>query len=374
MKSIMKKNEITLETLTVSPGGSKPYPIIIGRNLGGCVAENASKISGKSRILVATDRIVGDLYLAPTLKSLKSAGLDAHSVVIPSGERYKNFKSYQSIISKLAELDGLSDLVVVALGGGVVGDLAGFAAATYRRGIPVIQVPTTLLASVDSSVGGKTGLDLKEGKNLVGAFYQPRAVIIDLGCLSTLPPRELRAGMAEVLKYGYIMDAPFSNWLRGNMDKLLSLDTAATAAAVKKCCALKAKVVKADERDDKGVRAILNFGHTFAHAIEGACGYSRYRHGEAVAIGMVCAARLSCEMGLLEQKNVALIEKDIKSAGLPTEIRGATAKDLLSFMKKDKKSAAGKMKFVLLDKMGHAVVRSDADEKQVVKALGPLQV
>lgn len=365
----MKKTGTIYETITVRPGGDRDYPIIIGENLGHCVAEQVARISSKCKVLVVTDKNVAALHLDALKSSLKKHKIESDTEILPAGERYKTFKSYWKIISHLAEMDDLKDLVVVALGGGVVGDIAGFAASSYRRGISCIQVPTTLLSAVDSSVGGKTGIDLPEGKNLVGAFYQPRSVVVELSYLKTLPVRELRAGLAEVLKYGYIMDEKFSRWNRANIENMLSLDMNSLSVAVKKSCELKAKVVQADERDSKGVRAILNFGHTFAHAIETACGYSRYRHGEAVGIGMLCAARLSANKMLLSETALRKIENDLLLAGLPSKIKGATREQLLANMKKDKKSSGGKLKFVLLDKIGHAFVDSNVSENDIVSSL-----
>lgn len=364
----MKKTSV-YETLTVQPGGGRDYPIMIGENLNATIAEQVAGISSKCKALIVTDKNVAPLYLEKLTAALKKQKIESSALVLPAGERYKTFKSYWKIITRLAEIDDLNDLVVVALGGGVVGDIAGFAASSYRRGIPCIQAPTTLLSAVDSSVGGKTGIDLPEGKNLVGAFYQPRAVVVDLTTLETLPPRELRAGLAEVLKYGYIMDEKFSRWNRANIDNILSLDMDALSYSVKKSCELKAKVVKADERDNKGVRAILNFGHTFGHAIEVACGYSRYRHGEGVAIGMVCAARLSLRKNLIKQGDFEKIEADIAVAGLPVEAKGTSPKQLIEFMKKDKKSSGGKMKFILLDKIGRAFVTGDVSESEIIASL-----
>jgi len=342
--------------IIVRPGGGRDYPIIIGSGAIDSLRGAIGVISTRCRVLIVTDGNVAAHYLEKTEKAVRSKGTEPHSIVLRPGEKNKNFNTYKSIIEKLAELDGAGDLVI-ALGGGVVGDLGGFAAASYRRGIPLIQVPTSLLACVDSSVGGKTGFDLPAGKNLVGAFYQPRSVVIDTDMLSTLPVRELRAGMAEVIKYGFIMDEPFIRQLRKNMPALYALDSIQVSRAIERCCRLKAKVVAADERDTKDVRAILNFGHTFAHAIETACGYRRYNHGEAVAIGMACAADLSAKLGIISADDARAVEALITEAQLPVNIEVATARRIFDLMAHDKKTRGGKIRLVLLEKTGKAVVR-----------------
>ncbi|MFA6449964.1 MAG: 3-dehydroquinate synthase [bacterium] len=360
----MKTKEII-----VKPKGGREYPIRIGAGAVKSVAVEARAISKSCRALVVTDKNVAKFHIDTLMKSLRAARIDAEAEIIPSGERYKNFSAYQRLISRLASIDDTRDTIVIAFGGGVVGDLAGFAAASYRRGIPLIQVPTTLLSCVDSSVGGKTGFDLPEGKNLVGAFYQPRAVVADLDFLITLPKRELRAGMAEVIKYGFIMDAPFVSELESEMDKMLELDREAMAAAVERCCRLKAKVVAADERDDRDIRAILNFGHTFAHAIEAACGYRNWRHGEAVGVGMVCAADLSVILGLLKSDDAERIERLVIATGLPVTITGAKPDELLEFMTKDKKTKGGKLRFILLNRIGRAFVSDTPGVKDIKEVL-----
>lgn len=361
----MSKQDNVKYKVIVKPGGGRDYPILIGNCLMTCLGDIIKDISPDCRVLLVSDKKVAALYLDSAVEGMKSGGADVHTEILPTGERHKNFRAYGRLIRKLAGLDDARDLVVAALGGGVVGDAAGFAAATYRRGIPLIQIPTTLLACVDSSVGGKTAIDLPEGKNLVGAFHQPRAVLADLDALSTLPSRELRAGMAEVIKYGFIMDSKFTARLEKKMDTLLELDPGELARIVKRCCELKAKVVKADERDTKGARAILNFGHTFAHAIETACGYSRYRHGEAVGAGMVCAAELSERTGMLEKGGARRVEELVAAAGLPVEIDGADAAGLVRLMQRDKKTLGGKLRFVLLDEIGSARLVPDVPERDV---------
>jgi 3-dehydroquinate synthase len=356
------------DELKLNLAGGRGYPISIGAGASKTVAGRVSSLSRNCRAFIVTDKNVARAHLEPIAYGLKSAKIDFYVEILPPGEKQKNFNTYKRLIGGLAALDDTRDLVVIALGGGVVGDLAGFAAATDRRGVPLIHMPTTLLACVDSSVGGKTGIDLPEGKNLVGSFYQPRAVIIDTDFLTTLPKRELRCGVAEVIKYGFIMDAPFAGRLEKNMEKLLDLDRDELGFAIKRCCALKAKTVTADERDEKGVRAILNFGHTFAHAIETARGYGRYRHGEAVAVGMICAAELSMKLGLLDESAVERIEKLIACTGLPTQIEDASPDELIKIMVKDKKTRAGKLRFILIDRIGHAFI-SDAPLAADVRAV-----
>ncbi len=358
------------DVLKLKLSGGRSYPIYIGPGTVKVAADASGLKKVESKALIVTDRNVAAAHLKTLEKVFAAAGVDYSALILPPGERQKNFGTYKKIVGNLAAMADKRDLTVVAFGGGVVGDMAGFAAATYRRGISLVQIPTTLLANVDSSVGGKTGIDLPEGKNLVGSFYQPKAVIIDTDFLSTLPMRELRCGMAEVIKYGFIMDAKFASHLDKSIERLLGLDKGELTKAIYRCCELKAKVVSVDERDEKGVRAILNFGHTFAHAIETACGYAKYRHGEAVGIGMACAADLSAKLGFLDGGAARRIEDLIIRSGLPTSIEGAKADELMNIMLKDKKTRAGKMRFILLDRIGHAFI-SDlpkaADVRGVLK-------
>ncbi len=365
----MKKNNAIRYKVIVRPGGGRDYPILIGNNIMSSLKNAVAGISTNCRVLLVSDKKVASFYLEDARKGIAGAGADIQTEVLPAGEKQKNFRTYAKLINRLAGMDDARDLIVAALGGGVVGDAAGFAAATYRRGIPLIQIPTTLLACVDSSVGGKTAIDLPEGKNLVGAFHQPRAVIVDLDTLATLPPRELRAGMAEVIKYGFIMDAKFTAKLEKRIDRLLGLDSTEMAAVVKRCCELKARVVKADERDTKGARAILNFGHTFAHAVETARGYTKYRHGEAVGVGMVCAAELSERAGMLDAGGAARVERLVDACGLPVKIDGAAPGELIDLMQRDKKTKGGKLRFVLLESIGSAKLVGDIPVRLVSAVL-----
>ncbi|MFH1539009.1 MAG: 3-dehydroquinate synthase [bacterium] len=344
--------------LRVKIGGGRDYPILIGSSLQGELARVARGISPACRLFIVAGRRVADLHLAKWKKPLARTGIRVQTSIIPDGERYKTLATYRRLMGELAGGGDERDTVIAALGGGVVGDIAGFAAATYRRGVPYIQIPTTLLALVDSSVGGKTGVDLPQGKNLAGAFHQPAAVIADLDFLETLPAREFRAGYAEVIKYGAALDEAFFRFLERNHDRIFELDEESLARVVGRCCELKARIVARDERDTAGLRALLNFGHTFAHAFEAAGGYRRYRHGEAVAVGMLCAAELSVAAGPLKASDVERLEDLVARAGLPRAARGLDAREIESRMKHDKKFRAGRTRFVLLEKIGAAYLKS----------------
>jgi len=308
-----------------------------------------------SDCLVVSNETVAPLYFEKLLPNF--AGREVSNVNLPDGEKYKTVATMQSILDKLVETGANRDTTVVALGGGVVGDIAGFAAACYMRGVDFIQVPTTLLAQVDSSVGGKTGVNHDKGKNLIGAFHQPQIVLIDTATLETLPDRELKAGLAEVIKHGAICDAEFFAWLEANMTALLQRDPEALAHAIRRCCEIKAEVVAEDERE-AGRRAILNFGHTFGHAIEHCQGYGEWLHGEAVAAGMIMAAKLSG----LPDDDVERLANLIASAGLPVEPPTIAAEDWVAAMGLDKKVQGKKLRFVLLDAIGASHVTADYDQ------------
>ena len=309
--------------------GERSYPIVIGGGLLGGGLDLSAYVSGPD-CLVVTNETVEPLYLEALTAGLTDKQVRAIS--LPDGEAYKTLETVEDILDTLVEGGANRDTTVIALGGGVVGDIAGFAAASYMRGVDFIQVPTTLLAQVDSSVGGKTGVNHAAGKNLIGAFHQPRAVLIDTDTLRTLPDRELRAGLAEVIKYGAIVDADFFAWLEANIDALLTCDPEVLAVAIRRSCELKAAIVAEDERES-GRRAILNFGHTFGHAIERCQGYGEWLHGEAVAAGMVMAAQLSAVDNALAERIGNLLER----AGLPTRPPAIAATDLLAAMGMDKK-------------------------------------
>ena len=351
---------MTTETLTVELG-ERSYPIIIGEALLGG-GTDLSRHLPSGRCLVVTNDTVGPLYLASLEACL--AGIEPLVVSLPDGESWKTLESVQRVLDALVGGKAPRDAAVVALGGGVVGDIAGFAAACYMRGIAFIQVPTTLLAQVDSSVGGKTGVNHPGGKNLIGAFHQPRAVIIDTTTLDTLPEREFAAGLAEVIKYGAIIAGDFFGWLEGNIDALVKRDKSALGFAIRRSCEIKAAIVAADERE-AGQRALLNFGHTFGHAIENTMGYGEWLHGEAVAAGMLMAAAMS---GLCAAE-VDRLSRLLDAAGLPTSPPAAGSARLREAMQLDKKAYGGGLRFVLLRSIGSATVASEYDEAQLDRVL-----
>jgi 3-dehydroquinate synthase len=347
--------------------GERSYPIHIGADLLGLHALYAPYLGGGTAAIVS-NTVVAPLYARRVTLALEKAGARVTQVVVRDGEEAKGWQSLNQVFDALLEARCGRDTLLVALGGGVVGDLAGFAAAVYQRGIAFVQVPTTLLAQVDSSVGGKTAINHPLGKNMIGAFHQPRAVIADVAALDTLPPRELRSGLAEVVKHGVALDAAFVDWLDANMEKLAARERSAVVYAVRRCCELKAAVVAADERE-AGERALLNFGHTFGHAIETGTGYGAWLHGEAIAAGMVMAAELSFLMGHLKKDEVARIRELLQRAGLPVNAPAIAPQKLLELMATDKKAAQGKLRFVLLDAIGRAALCSDVDEARVRAAI-----
>jgi 3-dehydroquinate synthase len=340
--------------------GERSYPIHIGS---GAMARAGDVLAaeGARRAVVVTNEAVATHWLAPLRASLDARGVACDVVTIPDGEAHKNFATLESVITRLIELRAERKTVMVALGGGIVGDITGFAAAVYQRGTPFVQVPTTLLAQVDSSVGGKTGINHPLGKNMVGAFYQPRAVLIDTLCLSTLPKREMAAGLAEVIKYGAIRDAAFFAWLEDNIEALVARDGIALMHAIYESCSIKAAIVAADEREE-GERALLNFGHTFGHAIENGVGYGEWLHGEAVAAGMAVAARVSHRVGRLGEDGVQRLTALIARADLPTAAPALGFDRWKTLLARDKKVAAGTIRFVLLDAIGKAVISADVGD------------
>ena len=344
--------------LTV-PLGDRSYPIHIGDGLLGDATLLAAVLPAR-RVAVVTNDIVGPLYLPRLQATWAAAGATPLlEIVLPDGERHKTLPTVSRILDTLVANRFARDDLVVALGGGVVGDMAGFAAACYQRGIGFVQMPTTLLAQVDSSVGGKTGVNHPGGKNLIGAFHQPRAVIADTATLATLPPRELRAGLAEVVKHALICDAAFFSWLEANADALLALDPAALAHAVHRCCTIKAGVVSRDERET-GERALLNLGHTFGHAIEQVTGFGPWLHGEAVGVGLAMAAGMSQRAGWLPAADAARLDALLARLGLRTEARGAvTPQAARAAMQLDKKVQGGRVRLVLLKGIGQAFVTAD---------------
>ncbi|EEF59412.1 3-dehydroquinate synthase [Pedosphaera parvula] len=335
------------------PLGNRSYNILIDRNLLKSLGSECSKLGLGQRCAIISDSNVAPKFAKTALASLKKAGFDPVLITFPAGESSKSLKSVQSCYDQLAKHRLERKSFIVALGGGVVGDLAGFVAATYLRGIAFVQVPTTLLSQVDSSVGGKVGVNLKAGKNLVGAFYQPRLVLCDLDTLNTLPLREYRSGLAEVIKYGIIYDAPMFADLERNMPKLLKRDINALASVIARSCEIKADVVGQDETES-GLRAILNFGHTIGHGLEAISGYGKYLHGEAISIGQVAAAELSAQVLGLPREDVDRIRKLFKRSGLPIKVKlnAGQMKRLFAAMMLDKKVSSGEIKFVLAEKIG----------------------
>lgn len=349
--------------------GERSYGICIGENIlsgiGACL--KAFRLSRKTAII--SNPAVYNFYGETVFHSLRKAGFDPLQVVIPDGEEYKNNSVISDIYGKLLEHKLDRNSAVIALGGGVVGDMAGFTASTYMRGIPYVQIPTTLLAQVDSSVGGKTGVNHKLGKNMIGTFYQPRLVWIDTNTLKTLPERELKAGLAEAIKYGVIKDKKLFKFLEDNKDKVLGLDKKAVSCIIQRSCGIKAGIVSKDERES-GLRAILNYGHTIGHAIETVTGYTRFLHGEAVAIGMHLEAKLSLLLRFLREQDVSRIKSLLDSYGLPTEIPAdADKQELLSSMQLDKKTAEGKLTFILPEKIGRVRIQKNIDIRKIQKVL-----
>ncbi|MBU6402538.1 MAG: 3-dehydroquinate synthase [Verrucomicrobia bacterium] len=352
------------------PLGDRGYPIFLGSGLLSRLGTHCRRLGLGTRCAVITDRNVARHYGQATGRSLALAGFDPALVTVPAGETAKNLRTVEKCYDRLAAHRLERRSFVVALGGGVVGDLAGFVAATYLRGVGFVQVPTTLLAQVDSSVGGKVGVNLAAGKNLVGAFYQPRLVLADLDTLRTLPDRELRAGTAEIIKYGVIYDAALFRRLERDLLKLLRRDPGVLAAVVARCCEIKADVVGRDETES-GLRAILNFGHTIGHALEAISRYGRFLHGEAIAIGQVAAARLSAQLTGLPEPDVERVRTLFHRAGLPTEIRlNARQRHRLSAaMRLDKKVQGGEVRFVLAERVGRVVTGRAVPETLIDQVL-----
>lgn len=347
--------------------GSRAYPIHIGPGL----LDDLPAMELGKRVAVVTNDVVAPLYLERLRSALVKVGADVTAIILPDGETHKNWESLNAIYDRLLAERCDRSTPVVALGGGVIGDLAGFAAATYQRGVPFIQVPTTLLAQVDSSVGGKTGINHPRGKNMIGAFWQPRMVIADTDTLNTLPDRELSAGLAEVIKYGLIRDLPFLEWLEEHMDRLLAREPAALAFAIERSCANKADVVEGDELETarEGGRALLNLGHTFGHAIETGVGYGEWLHGEAVAAGTLMAAELSRRLGWLSDADVERIRILHVRARLPVRGPALGVDRYLDLMGHDKKVIAGRLRLVLLKQIGSAVTWAETPQSEIRAAI-----
>ncbi len=351
--------------------GERSYPIVIAPALLSSGAQWLRQLKSQ-RMLVVTNDVVAPLYLQATRQLLESAGKRVEVLILPDGEQHKTLATLDTIFSHALSCDLGRDCALVALGGGVIGDMTGFAAACYQRGVDFIQIPTTLLAQVDSSVGGKTAVNHPLGKNMIGAFHQPVLVLMDTTTLSTLPPREFAAGMAEVIKYGILWDAAFFLWLEQNAESLKSQQSEALAYATRRCCEIKAEVVAQDERE-LGVRALLNLGHTFGHAIEAEQGYGCWLHGEAVAAGMMQAAQLSQALGWLSGDEVERIRRLLLAFDLPVQgPEGMGAEDYLPHMRRDKKSLNGQIRLVLPRAIGHTEVVSSVSESQLRAFLAQL--
>ncbi|XWY19449.1 3-dehydroquinate synthase [Bisgaard Taxon 45] len=343
------------------------YPIYIGAGL--LSNEECYPLKSGDKVMIVTNPTIAQHYLSQVTETLTRKGCQVEHVIIPDGEQYKTLDSLNLIFTALLQGNHGRDTTIIALGGGVIGDVAGYAAASYQRGVRFIQIPTTLLAQVDSSVGGKTAVNHALGKNMIGAFYQPCAVIIDTLTLNSLPKREINAGLAEVIKYGAILDLPFFTWLEQHIDSLVTLEPEYLQTCIARCCQIKADVVARDETE-KGDRALLNLGHTFGHAIETHLGYGHWLHGEAVAVGMLMAAVLSEKLGHLTLTEVARLEKLLARANLPTVSPDSMQPDdYLPHMMRDKKVLAGKLRLVLLMSLGQAYVATDTNPQLVLDAI-----
>lgn len=355
-----------MRTLTVALD-NRSYPIHIGPGL----IRHAELITTRlpqSKVAIVTNTILEPIYLAPLTEALHQHGVDTVPIVLPDGEAHKNWETLNRIFDALLVNRCERKTTLLALGGGVIGDLAGFAAAVYQRGVPFVQIPTTLLAQVDSAVGGKTAINHPLGKNMIGAFHQPLAVVSDTDTLRTLPERELAAGLAEVIKYGLIRDPEFFEWLEGNIDKLKGRDPQALAYAIERSCHNKAEIVAQDERET-GVRALLNLGHTFGHAIEAGLGFGKWLHGEAVAAGTVLAAILSQRMGLITRHDVERMVDILARAGLPTSAPELGTERYMELMGHDKKVEGGKIRFILLRGIGDAFIADRVPEDALAETL-----
>ena len=360
-----------MEKITVSLG-DRSYPITVAAGLFNDPASFWPLKAGDNAMLV-TNETLAPIYLDKLSTLLSQAGVKVDQVILPDGEKYKTLAVMDEVFTALLQKPHGRDTTLIALGGGVIGDLTGFAAASYQRGVRFIQVPTTLLSQVDSSVGGKTAVNHPLGKNMIGAFYQPASVVVDTDCLATLPARELASGLAEVIKYGIILDGDFFQWLEQNLDALLALDEKAMAYCIRRCCELKAEVVAADERE-MGLRALLNLGHTFGHAIEAHMGYGNWLHGEAIAAGMVMAARTAERLGQFSSADTNRIIALLLRAGLPVHgPESMKAEEYLPHMMRDKKVLAGEMRLVLPLAIGRSEVRAGVAHDMVLAAINDCQ-
>lgn len=349
--------------------GPRSYDILVGSELLDLVGRVIADLGRTTHAWVVSDEHVAPWYLSRVCDSLRDCGIRADTWVVPAGEPSKSLETAAAGWQSLIESHADRGTVVAALGGGVVGDLAGFLAATYARGLRLFQIPTSLLAQVDSSVGGKVGINLPQAKNMVGAFHQPMGVVADVGTLRTLPPREYASGLGEVVKYGMILDAPFFSQLEAEADALLRQDAEVLCRVVARCCRLKADVVEQDEREESGLRAVLNYGHTFAHAFETLTGYGAWLHGEAVSAGMHCAALLAAQLGLLSPEVVRRQAELLRRLGLPIQPPKLSPQDVVACMMHDKKVRHGQLRLVLPTEIGHVTLVDAVSPEQVVAAL-----
>lgn len=350
-------NKTALTRTIHIPLQERSYDIHIGQGLLNEPRNFANADSSRARAVIVSNTTVSPLYAQALEKALQPHHQQINHIILPDGEVYKNWDSLNTILTSLLKIGADRKTCLYALGGGVIGDITGFAAACYMRGIPFVQVPTTLLAQVDSSVGGKTAINHPLGKNMIGSFYQPKKVIADISTLHTLPERELKTGLAELIKYGPIYDADFFNWLCQHINSLLALEPEQLIEAISRACQIKADIVAQDEHEG-GIRAILNFGHTFGHAIETGAGYGVWLHGEAVACGMAMAADLSARIGLLSTDESDAIKQLLIRIGLPVQAPDLGVQTYLDLMLRDKKNVDGQIRYVLLDRIGHAVVQN----------------
>ena len=349
--------------------GENSYPLVVGTGLLNSVGERLTPHTKSNKVLIVSDTFVKARYMPVVLKSLEDAGLDVRTIAVPAGEENKSLIQFSHIQDSLVahQLDRGSTLI--ALGGGVIGDLAGFAAAVYMRGIPYVQIPTTLQAQVDASVGGKTAINHPKGKNLIGAFHQPKLVLIDVGTLKTLPQRDIRSGLIEVIKMGVIRDEPLFETVEENLDAILNLDNTALIEIISQACINKAEIVAKDEKES-GLRMVLNYGHTFGHALEAVTHYNRYRHGEAVSIGMNCAAQLAVNLGMFSETDFQRQHALLKRAKLPIAFPpDLTPEALCDAMYLDKKTLGGKLRLILPTRIGEVVIRDDVDDRHVLEAI-----
>lgn len=357
-----------MKTITVNLG-DRSYPIIIGTNILNTIGGYLKGKEGCNRSLIVTNPEIGKFYGDTVRESISNESFCTEILTVPEGEKYKTLQTASSLYDFLIKYNYARETIIVALGGGVIGDLTGFVAATYMRGVPFVQVPTSLLAMVDSSVGGKVAVNHPLSKNIIGSFYQPKLVLADIECLKTLPDEELRAGFAEVIKYGMIWDEEFFDFISENIEEIFSLDTNVLEQVVRRSCEIKAKVVEEDEREFE-IRTILNYGHTIGHAIESLTNYRIYKHGEAIAIGMVVAARISQYLEMLDEdsvnKQLYLIKKSLLPSIIPPNL---DTQDIIERLKKDKKVKGGKVRFVLPEKIGKVVVKNDVDGEIIAKAI-----